>query len=548
MSRRVLLAALSVPLCVSVLFSSLAAAPAVSEHTRMLRSPTVSSTSIAFAYANNIWSVDRAGGLARRLTSFQGQTTNPHFSPDGKWIAFSGQYAGNTDVYVIPAGGGEPKRLTWHPGADEVQGWTPDGTSIIFASSRATWAPSGAPKFWTVPVEGGVEAPMALPRAYQGKVSADGSRIAYRMNNSWDEERRNYRGGQNRPIWIVDLKTFDLVSPPWTDSKDMEPVWAGDSVFFLSDRDGVSNVWSYDTKGKKLAEVTHFTDFDVKTMDSGAGAIVFEQAGMIHELDPSSGKTHVVDIMATGDFPWMMPHWEDVTSRMSNLAISATGKRVAVEARGEVFTIPAERGDVRNLTNSSASAERNPAWSPDGKFVSYFSDKSGEYQLVIEAQDGLTPPRSIALPNPTHYYTPSWSPDSKKILYTDTGLHVWVLDVASGQAKIVGNDPWMVPARTVESGLESGFEVGGLREAPQLALQGHRRGERGHGRVEADHRRPVGRDVAGLGRERQVSLVPRVDGFRSQVAVARHDVVRPQRDLRSLHGDSAQGRSVAAAP
>src|SRR5229473_6561540 len=238
--------------------------------TRLLRTPTVSATQIAFAYAQNIWVVPRAGGVARRVTSFQGQTTNPHFSPDGKWIAFSGEYAGNFDVYVVAAEGGEPKRLTWHPGADTVQGWTPDGRSILFSSTRATWTPSGAPRFWTVPAEGGVEEPMTLPRAYQGKISADGSHIAYRMNNSWDEERRNYRGGQNRPVWIVDLKSYDLVSPPWTDSKDMDPVWSGDSVYFISDRDGVANVWSYQTRTRKLAQVTKFTDFDVKTMDSNA--------------------------------------------------------------------------------------------------------------------------------------------------------------------------------------------------------------------------------------------------------------------------------------
>ncbi len=291
---------------------------------------------------------------------------------------------------------------------------------------------------------------MALPRAYQGKISPDGTHIAYRMNNSWDEERRNYRGGQNRPIWIVDLKTYDLVSPPWTDSKDMDPVWVGDTVYFLSDRDGVSNVWSYETKSKKLTQVTKFTDFDVKTLDSGAGTVVFEQAGYVHELDPKSGQAKVVAIRAAGDFPWMMPRWEDVTSRMTNIALSPTGKRIVAEARGEVFTIPAEKGDVRNLTHSSASAERDPAWSPDGKYVSYFSDKSGEYKLVIEEQEGLKPPREIALPKPTHYYTPAWSPDSKKLLYTDTNLNVWVLDVATGTPKIVGNDPWMVPQRTLD--------------------------------------------------------------------------------------------------
>ena len=159
--------------------------------TRLLRTPTVSSTQIGFAYANNIWVAPRAGGSARRLTSFQGQTANPHFSPDGRLIAFSGEYAGNFDVYIVAADGGEPRRLTWHPGADMVAGWTPDGRSILFSSTRATWAPGGAPRFWTVSSEGGVEEPMAIPRAYQGKISADGTRIAYRMNNSWDEERRN---------------------------------------------------------------------------------------------------------------------------------------------------------------------------------------------------------------------------------------------------------------------------------------------------------------------------------------------------------------------
>jgi tricorn protease len=417
--------------------------------TRLLRTPTVSSTQIAFAYANNIWVVERSGGIARRLTSFQGATGNPHFSPDGKTIAFSADYGGNTDVYTVPADGGEPKRLTWHPGADTAQGWTPDGKSVLFTSARATWAPSAATRFWTVPATGGVEEPLAIPRGYQGKISPDGTHIAYRVNSSWDEERRNYRGGQNRPIWIVDLKSFDLVTPPWTDSKDMDPAWVGETVYFISDRDSVANVWSYETKSKKLAQVTHFTDFDVKSLDASPTAVVFEQAGYIHELDPKTGKSHIVTITATGDFPWMMPHWEDVTARMSNLGISPTGKRMLAEARGDIFTIPAEKGDVRNLTHSAGSAERDPAWSPDGKYISYFSDRSGEYKLVIENQDGLGAPREIALPNPTHYYTPSWSPDSKKIVYTDTNLHVWVLDVASGKAKIVGNDPWMVPTRTI---------------------------------------------------------------------------------------------------
>ena len=422
---------------------------AVDTDTKLLRSPTVSSTHIAFAYGSNIWIVERAGGAARRLSSFQGQSSNPHLSPDGKWVAFSADYAGNIDVYVVSASGGEPKRLTWHPGPDVAQGWSPDGKNVLFTSTRATWAPNAAPKFWTVPAEGGLEVALAIPRAYQGKYSPDDSRIAYRMNNSWDEERRNYRGGQNRPIWIADLKSFDLTMPPWTNSKDVDPCWVGDVVYFISDRDGVSNVWSYDMKSKKLLQATKFTDFDVKTLDSGAGVVVFEQAGVIHELDSKTNKSRVINITAKGDFPWMMPRWEDVTNKMTTLVLSPTGKRIAVEARGEIFTIPAEKGDVRNLTHSSGSAERDPAWSPDGKYISYFSDKSGEYKVVLEAQDGLSPVREITLPNPVHYYTASWSPDSKKLLFSDTNLKVWVLDIATGQTKVVGNDPWMVPTRTL---------------------------------------------------------------------------------------------------
>jgi tricorn protease len=446
--------------------------------TRMLRSPTVSKTQIAFAYANNIWTVDRSGGAARRITSFQGTTENPKVSPDGSLIAFSAAYAGNVDVYVVPAAGGEPKRLTWHPGADQVQGWTPDGKSVVFNSSRATAAPSAAPRFWTVPVDGGVETPMPLPRAYQGKISPDGRRVAYRMNNSWDEERRNYRGGQNRPIWIVDLKSFDLETTPSTasgsdlvvaqaglprgashfdaktaESKNMDPVWVGnDVVDFISDRDGVANVWSYDTKTRKLAQLTHFTDFDVKTLDaaSDGSALVFEQAGDIHLLDPRTGREGAVRITAAGDFPWMMRQWKDVSSSLTNLALSPTGKRIAVEARGEIFSIPADKGDVRTLSASSASAEHDPAWSPDGKFVSFFSDRSGEYALYIQAQDGLAPAREIKIPTTGHFYTPAWSPDGKRILLHDTNLRLWVVDVANGTAKVVGSDPWMIPARTMD--------------------------------------------------------------------------------------------------
>lgn len=415
--------------------------------TRLLRQPTISATHVAFSYGNNLWVAPRDGGDARRLTSFQGVTSNPHFSPDGRWIAFSGQYGGNTDVYVVAAEGGEPRRLTWHPGNDEVQGWTPDGARVVFASSRASG--NNQPRFWTVSAQGDVEVALPMPRAYQGKLSPDGKRVAYRMNGSWDDERRNYRGGQNRAIWILDLATYDLQTPPWTDSKDIDPVWIGDVVYFASDRDGVHNIWSYDTRTKALEQLTRFTDYDVKALDAGGGLVVFEQGGSLHTLDPRTRGHKRLDITVRGDFPWLVPQWKDVTSRVTNLALSPTGKRAAVEARGEIFTIPAEKGDWRNLTRSAGSAERTPAWSPDGRSVAYFSDAGGSYQLMIAAQDGLTPARAIALPEPSYYYTPAWSPDGTKILYTDAHLRLWVTDVVSGRSTRVDTDPYMQPDRSL---------------------------------------------------------------------------------------------------
>ncbi|MEO7217369.1 MAG: PDZ domain-containing protein [Gemmatimonadaceae bacterium] len=421
-----------------------------SAQTRMLRSPTISATQIAFAYANNIWVVARAGGTAQRLTSFQGQASNPFFSPDGKSIAFSAEYGGNTDVYVVPAIGGEPQRLTWHPSADMVQGWMPDGRSIVFSSTRSSNLPAAQPRWFTVPEGGGPPVAMAMYRAYQGKISPDGAHIAYRMNPSWDEERRNYRGGQNRPIWILDSKTLAVDTIPRPNSKEMDPVWIGnDMVYFLSDRDGVSNVWSYNTKSKQVKQVTDFSDFDVKTLDSDADAMVFEQGGYVHELDPQTGREHVVNINVVGDFPWMMPEWKDVSKNITSLALSPTGKRAAIEARGEIFTVPAEKGDVRNITRSSGSAERNPAWSPDGKWISYFSDSTGEYELVIASADGSKPSRTIMLEHPTHFYTPSWSPDGKYILFQDTNLRLWVVNVATGKSTDIGGDEFMVPDRSL---------------------------------------------------------------------------------------------------
>jgi tricorn protease len=425
------------------------AQPLHAQSTRLLRQPTVSAEHIAFMYANDIWVVGRAGGDARRVTSFQGQETNPHFSPDGRWLAFSAQYGGNTDVYVVAAEGGEPRRLTWHPSSDAVQGWSPDGGRVLFASGR-TNAPSGNPTFWTVSLEGGLPEELPLGRAARGSFSPDGRRVAYQMVSPWEEEFRNYRGGQVRPVWIVDLEDLELETPPWQDSNDLDPVWLGETVYFLSDRDWAANIWAYDTGSRELRQVTHHADYDVKSLDAGGGVLAYEQGGWIHLLDPAGGQAERVEVHVRGDFPWLVERWEEVGSRLTSPALSPTGQRAIFEARGEIFTVPVEDGDWRNLTLTPGVAERTPSWSPEGDRVAWFSDASGAYRLVIADQTGTGERREYPLESGTFYYTPSWSPDGTKILFTDTDLNVWVVDVESGTNTLVDTDNYMVPARTVD--------------------------------------------------------------------------------------------------
>ena len=365
---------------------------------RLLRTPSISATHVAFAYANNIWIVERKGGDARRLSSFQGQSTNPKISPDGTMVAFSADYAGNTDVYVVPVSGGEPQRLTWHPGADTVQGWTPDGTKIMFASGRQTVGAAGGAAILDRAGERRHRGADAVAARISGKdlsrrpphrlshehlVGRGAPQLSRRPESAGVDRRPEDRSISSRrrgPIRRMSIRrgsaTRCISFPIATASPTCGP---------------------YDTTTKALTQRTKFIDYDVKSLDAGGGAVVFEQAGYLHVFDPKANKTEQLTINAAGDFPWMMTRFEDVTARMSNVSLSPTGKRVLVEARGEIFTIPEAKGDVRNITNSSGSAERQPAWSPDGKWISYFSDKSGEYKLVIESQDGVGAPREISL-------------------------------------------------------------------------------------------------------------------------------------------------------
>ena len=417
------------------------------EDTRLLRNPAISDDHIAFVYANDIWLADHNGQNVQRLTTFQGSETDPHFSPDGKWLAFSGQYDGNTDVYLISVEGGEPQRLTWHPGPDLVRSWTNDGSAVMFASGRVR-VPNPMPdQFWTVPVKGGIPTQFSVPRVNQGKVSPDGKHFAYEMILPWEEEFRLYRGGQANPIRVIDLETFEVEKINWNGSNDRHPIWAGDEVFFLSDRDLAMNIWSWNPTSKAVKQRTFFRDFDVKSLEYGGGKIIFDQGGYLFTMTPE-GKPEQLHIQIDADFPWYRPHWESVSNNIQNAQLSPTGKRALFSARGDIFTVPAKKGDVRNLTQSAGAADRSPVWSPDGASISWFSDESGEYQLVIADQMGKVKKR-ITLPSPTWFYSPAWSPDSKKISFTDTDRVLWIVDVESGSTTKVDNEGFAHPQRTI---------------------------------------------------------------------------------------------------
>lgn len=440
----------------AVLLLVLAALPAAAQDaeaetgTLLLRTPTVSDRHIVFVYANDLWVVDRDGGEARRLTSGPGMETNPRLSPDGRLVAFTAQYEGNADVYVVPVEGGEPRRLTFHPGADVVQGWTPDGTRVLFTSGR-DGHPTARTRFFTVPVEGGFPEPLPIPRGVSGRLSEDGRSIAYRFPQFWDPEWRNYRGGQAQPIWIVSLDDHTLVTPPWEGERQLDPVWLDGVVYFLSERGYLFNVWSFDPRTGELRQRTFHTDFDVKSLDAGGGVIVYEQAGRLHLLDPATDTARPLTIHVRGDHLHARPRWVDVEpAQLLHGTLSPTGQRAAFEVRGQILTAPAEHGDWRNLSNSSASAHRFPAWSPDGRRIAYFSDERGEYHLVIAPHDGLGERREIALPEPSFFFHPVWSPDGRRIAYRDAGMSVWYVDLETERATRVDTERHAYPERSLD--------------------------------------------------------------------------------------------------
>lgn len=397
----------------------------------LLRQPSVSTTTVVFAFAGDLWTVPRDGGQARRLTTGIGAETNPAFSPDGKLVAFTGDYEGNIDVYVVPASGGVPLRLTHHPDADSVVGWTPDGTRILFTSSRASFSP--VPRLFTVSAGGGFPEELPLPTAYQASYAPDGRRLAYVPTYQWQRAWKRYQGGQTYPIWIVDLADLKVEKVPRVNSNDFNPMWIGGKIYFLSDRNGAVSLFVYDLAKKTVSEALPNEGFDFKSASAGPGGIVIEQFGSLLFFDTGTGQARKIPIDLEGDFAEVRPHFVKVGSRIAAANLSPNGARAVFEARGEILTVPAEKGDIRNLTRTTGVVERDPSWSPDGRSIAYFSEASGEYALHIMDQAGKGPAKTIGLGEPpSFFYRPVWSPDGKKIAYNDKRLTLWYLDIDKG--------------------------------------------------------------------------------------------------------------------
>lgn len=452
---------------------ALAATVAWPQGKTLFRSPAVSKTQIVFAYAGDLWIVARSGGEAVRLTSAPGTESNPAFSPDGSMVAFTGQYDGNVDVYVVPAAGGVPKRLTYHPGPDLVHGWTPDGKSVLF--TNVSQSHNNTPRMYTVDLKAGFPKEVPLPAGTMGSFSPDAKQIVYspvlRANQIW----KNYRGGRATPLWIANLADGSIVKIPRTDSNDFSPMWVGGKIYFVSDRAGRDTLFEYDTASKKVTQLVENKTLDVKAASAGADAIAYEQFGEIHLYDLKSRKSQKVDIALNADLLNVRPRLEKTARLLRNLDLSPSGVRAVVEARGDIYTVPAEKGDVRNLTNSPGAADRDPAWSPDGKWIAYFSDESGEYQLHLRDQTGRGEVKKIALAaKPTFFYDLTWSPDSKKIAYCDKKGGLWYLDIEKAQPVAIDqavhyggwnlysprwspDNKWVAYARQLKSGMAAVF-------------------------------------------------------------------------------------------
>ena len=403
---------------------------------RMLRHPDVSQTQITFVYAGDIWVVEKTGGVAKRLSSPAGQESFPRFSPDGSEIAFSGNYDGNIDVYVVPSDGGVPRRITHHPASDRILDWYPDGESLLYASGMKS-ASQRFSQLYRTSRNGGHPERLPLAYAEHAALSGDGEQLVFQTLTREFRTWKRYRGGMAPDLWMIDFTTGESRRLTDDDANDSLPMLHGDTVYFLSDRDRRkrANLWALDLAGGDPRQVTNFRDDDVHFPSVGPSEIVFEAEGRLYLLDLETEKIDPVEIQVVTDRRTLKPYRKKVGDFVQYADISPSGKRAVFEARGEVFSVPAKNGVIRNLTRSSGVAERYPAWSPDGKTLAYWSDRTGEYELTLRPADGSGAERSLTKLGPGFRYGPTWSPDSKKIAFIDETFAIRLVDVETEEVE-----------------------------------------------------------------------------------------------------------------
>lgn len=419
------------------LLTAISSTVALAEETRLLRQPTISKDHVSFVYGGDLWIADLNGSNVKRLTNSAALESNPHFSPDGKTIAFSSNRSGSNSVYTISIDGGQPKRLTYHASGAQVRGWTNDGKRVLFASGRDT-APRPVNRLWTIALDGSPAELVNKQWAFNGSFSPNGKQIVIDRMGRWDVEWRNYRGGQNTPLVVLNLANNKETKLPFENSVDIEPVWVKDKIYFISDRDWIANVWSYEPKSKALEQITFFDNSDVKQLGSNGELLVIEHNGYVYTINPKNKQQTRLKIEVKGDFPWADVEWKDVTDSVRSAGLSPTGKRAVMQARGEIFTVPVENGSVRNLSQSSGEADRKPIWSPKGGKIAWFTDAGAKgYKLVLANQDGSGKRRYIDIGESKMAWSPTFSPDGKYIAFVDDDVRIRVVDLAKGSIKTI---------------------------------------------------------------------------------------------------------------
>ena len=410
--------------------------------TRLMDAPAISNTHIAFIYAEDLWVANRDGSQPRRLTIDEGVESNPIFSPDGKTIAFSAEYDGNMDIFSVPVTGGVPTRLTFHPYPDLARDFTPDGKSVVFASQRTLFT-NRYTSLFTVPLSGGPVSELEIPNAYWASYSEDGKYIAYTPIPDRFNQWKHYRGGTQTRIYIYDTATQEVVEipKPAAGSNDAQPEFIGNSVYFRSDRDGEFNLYAYDLASKKVNKLTDFQDFGLEDLEASSdGMLILEQAGYLHTFNPSTKQLTKLKIGIATDLLELRPRFVSGSYYVRSGGISPSGARVVADFRGEIVTLPSEKGDMVNLTQTPGVHETFPVWSPDSKHIAYFSDASGEYALHIKDQNSTDAANAIALEGTGFYAHLHWSPDSEKIAYVDNGRNLYITTVATGKTQKVAQD------------------------------------------------------------------------------------------------------------